>query len=240
MEKHKVKQWLIDYRKYGIKLFELDFSFSSGAYEYWKKVQDRRGVDGFRDAITGDATAMSVVSALLLTISIPALMNISISIYDSDSSFYVFDGISISNAINLIFRTVAFVSFAVSTMMSFAVIWIGTFFYCHLLKIPNQDLLYAICCVKGRWYGEEIFYLVRSVRYLLYGVSASVYLQGGYFFFLVVIGIFLFFYQMSMRVDGGIHEAVCYMMNSKSDTEAQEKKEIAMNIANPLSHRILS
>ena len=43
-------------------------------YDYHKQIQDSQGVSALRSFVTSDSTALAVVSALVLTISVPLLL----------------------------------------------------------------------------------------------------------------------------------------------------------------------
>ena len=140
----------------------------NGAWDYWSRVDSIK--DGaLRDALVADATGLTLVAALALTIALPALLI-------SPSSFT--QSIHSDTLSNLHYANTIF--FGLSAYGAFICIVNSANMFLHMTKVPNERLLECICHVKGTWYYESFGFCTLSLIALMTGYACSVALVSGW------------------------------------------------------------
>jgi hypothetical protein len=146
------------------------FSYNKTALEYWGKVPKEL----LRDAMAADSQSLSVVAALVLTISAACLTTLKPGDYHKPDG-----GEEISDQqakVQLAFL----VLMTISACSSLLCISISTLTFMHGTKISDLYFLDFICCIKGHVLLEAIFWYQISIATLLGGIGCAVYLLNGW------------------------------------------------------------
>ena len=143
------------------------FDKNTSTYDFHKQIQDSQGVSALRSFVTSDSTALAVVSALVLTISVPLLLVREEDFVDQSADNTIF------HFANTVFCTISIIA-------SVCCITSGTFTMLHLMKVPDESLLDCISCIKGRFWNEPVLWCWVSFLGMIVGLSCNVLLLVGW------------------------------------------------------------
>ena len=156
------------------------FSKNQGCYDFHKTIVDGQGVAALRNFISVDSSALGIISALVMTITIPFLL-----VEESEFSSRNPD------IVNEIIHYVNTVCGAISVTASICCIMAGTFTNLHTMKVADEQLLECISHVKGRFWNEPVLWSWISFIAMCLALCCNVALLGGWPHAVICLGLFV-------------------------------------------------
>ena len=153
-----------------------------------------------REAIDEDATALSIVSALVMTVAAAGLMRSK-------------DDLVLTEKPQVCMFVASMTISAASGLTSVA---IGTFTYMHGKKVTDENFFDYATSIKGKFWGEAVVYNTISVYALVIGIGFSVFLNFGFTEFLVCLGVCIPFVGVLILSSIKINDACVRQLNLQS------------------------